>query len=199
MIQHEFQGVALVNHRMTIDTLFLWPCAPYWVNIISGNGIPTRWCPSNFRWWYVEIDVIILIFYGVWTRVMKHLPKIIHNVPIMVYNDLIYRLPVFSDIHSLTGLHHVWKYCGVPDPPCLSKTMSCCPNVLLILVVSVFLAVSCRCCGGGFYWRPRLPGMQQYIVACQGSGVSIKSHHPRTGKTTLPLLTLNWTRHVIKA
>ena len=48
-------------------------------------------------------------------------------------------------------------YCGVPDPPCLSKMVSCRPNVLLISV-KASRTVSCQRRGGGFYWRPCLPG-----------------------------------------
>ncbi len=66
----------------------------------------------------------------------------------------------------------IYEYCGVPGPPCLSKTVSKCSvnfSRLAHLSVSTFSnglkgsrTVSCRCRDDGFYWRPRLPGTQQY-------------------------------------
>ncbi len=68
------------------------------------------------------------------------------------------------------------RYCGVPGPPCLSVLLmflgideEIClgrngPPNQSVFNIKGFMAVSGQRSGDGFYWRPCLSGMQQYVT-----------------------------------
>ena len=60
-------------------------------------------------------------------------------------------------------------YCGVPDPPCLSKMPFILPDMLAMAIFNGLKGLgvsSCQRSGSGFQWRPRFPGTRQYNRGC---------------------------------